>query len=161
MEYPNIATIAAIMSFTSAGLSRDSSGQPEPDTDLNDTENVPLKENVQTYVHPMKNYLPNGEVVLRYSDGGYAVTSLIPPFNLDCYFQHFSLEGVPVPFGQLGPWPSNWTAIHRGMASPNANALAIDCDPSRVLVSVELRATCSEAVIGLAGMTAPAPKAIP
>jgi hypothetical protein len=49
MEYPNIATIAAIMSFTSAGLSRDSSGQPEPDTDLNDTENVSLKENVQTY----------------------------------------------------------------------------------------------------------------
>jgi hypothetical protein len=47
------------------------------------------------------------------------------------------------------------------MASPNANALAIDCDPSRVLESVELRATCSEAVIGLAGMTALAPKAIP
>ena len=39
--------------------------------------------------------------------------------------------------------------------------LAIDCDPSRVLESVELRATCSEAVIGLAGMTALAPKAIP
>jgi hypothetical protein len=46
------------------------------------------------------------------------------------------------------------------MASPNANALAIDCDPSRVLESVELRATCSEAVIGLAGMTALAPKAV-
>jgi hypothetical protein len=45
--------------------------------------------------------------------------------------------------------------------SADANALAIDCDPSRVLVSVELRATCSEAVIGLAGMTALAPKAIP
>jgi hypothetical protein len=116
---------------------------------------------LQNYVHPMRNYLPNGEVVLRYADGGHAVTSLIPPFNLDCYFQHFSLEGVPVPFGQLGPWPPNWTAIHRGMASPNANALAIDCDPSRVLESVELRATCSEAVIGLAGMTALAPKAIP
>ena len=32
-----------------AEICRDSSGQPEPDTDLNDTENVPLKENVQTY----------------------------------------------------------------------------------------------------------------
>jgi hypothetical protein len=115
---------------------------------------------LQNYVHPMKNYLPNGEVVLRYADGGHAVTSLIPPFNLDCYFQHFSREGVPVPFGQLGPWPSGWSPIHRGMASPNANALAIDCDPSRVLESVELRATCSEAVIGLAGMTALAPKAV-
>jgi hypothetical protein len=112
---------------------------------------------LQNYVHPMRNYLPNGEVVLRYADGGHAVTSLIPPFNLDCYFQHFSLEGVPVPFGQLGPEKST---IHRGMASPNANALAIDCDPSRVLESVELRATCSEAVIGLAGLTALAPKAV-
>jgi type I restriction enzyme M protein len=33
----------------SAEICRDSNGQPEPDTDLNDTENVPLKENVQTY----------------------------------------------------------------------------------------------------------------
>jgi len=32
-----------------AEICRDSSGHPEPDTDLNDTENVPLKENVQTY----------------------------------------------------------------------------------------------------------------
>ena len=33
----------------SAEICRDSSGQPEPDTDLNDTENVPLKEDVHTY----------------------------------------------------------------------------------------------------------------
>ena len=33
-----------------AEICRDSDGQPEPDTDLNDTENVPLKENVQTYL---------------------------------------------------------------------------------------------------------------
>jgi len=32
-----------------AEICRDSSGNPEPDSDLNDTENVPLKENVQTY----------------------------------------------------------------------------------------------------------------
>jgi type I restriction enzyme M protein len=32
-----------------AEICRDSDGNPEPDTDLNDTENVPLKENVQTY----------------------------------------------------------------------------------------------------------------
>ena len=117
---------------------------------------------LQNYVHPMKNYLPNGEVVLRYADGGHAVTSLIPPFNLDCYFQHFSLEGVPMPFGQFAGATkfSNYPGIQKGLLSANANALAIDCDPSRVLVSVELRATCSEAVIGLAGMTALAPKAI-
>ena len=33
----------------SAEICRDSSGNPEPDTDLNDTENVPLKEKVETY----------------------------------------------------------------------------------------------------------------
>jgi hypothetical protein len=61
------------------------------------------------------------------------------------------------------------TPLHIGFVDPalpknppprNAAALAIDCDPSRFLKSVELRATCSEAVIGLAGMTALAPKAV-
>jgi len=109
---------------------------------------------LQNYVHPMKNYLPNGEVVLRYADGTQAVTSLIPPYNLDCYFQHFSLDGEPVPFGRLGPWPGGWTPIDKNLASAHADALAIPCDPSRELRSVELRATCSEGAIGLAGMTA-------
>ena len=88
------------------------------------------------------------------ADGKRAGTSLIPPFYLDCYFQHFSREGVPVLFGQLGPFPVGWTPIHRGLASAHADALEIACDAARVLESVELRATCSEAVIGIAGMTA-------
>ena len=58
---------------------------------------------LQSYVHPMKNYLPNGEVVLHYSNGRQCVESLVPPFNLDCYFQHFSLKGTAVPLGRLGP----------------------------------------------------------
>ncbi len=32
-----------------AEICRDSDGNPEPDTELNDTENVPLKENIDTY----------------------------------------------------------------------------------------------------------------
>lgn len=32
-----------------AEICRDSNGNPEPDTDLNDTENVPLKEEIETY----------------------------------------------------------------------------------------------------------------
>lgn len=72
-----------------------------------------------------------------------------PPFNLDCYFQHFSRQGVPVPYGQLG------TAdfIHPGMLSPHADPLQITCDPRHELRSVELRATCSEGFLGLAGLT--------
>jgi hypothetical protein len=109
---------------------------------------------LQNYVHPMKNYLPNGEVVLNYVNGGREIISLVPPFNLDCYFQHFSREGVPVPMGQLGPWPAGWTPIHRGSANAHADALEIVCDKTRELESVELRATCSEGVLGLAGLTA-------
>ena len=58
---------------------------------------------LQNYVHPMKNYIPNGEVVLHYADGRQTIESLVPPFNLDCYFQHFSRKGTPVPLGVLGP----------------------------------------------------------
>ena len=108
---------------------------------------------LQCYVHPMKNYIPNGEVVLHYAGGRQAVESLIPPFNLDCYFQHFSREGVPVPMGQVGPFSTPFSFVPASWAFAHADALEIACDPSRVLISVELRATCSEAVIGLAGMT--------
>jgi hypothetical protein len=109
---------------------------------------------LQSYVHPMKNYLVNGEVVLRYADGKRAVTSLIPPFNLDCYFQHFSREGVPVPMGQVGPFSTPFSFVPAKLAFAHADALEIACDASRVLESVELRAVCSEAVVGLAGLTA-------
>jgi len=109
---------------------------------------------LQCYVHPMKNYLANGEIVLRYADGRQQVTSLVPPYNLDCYFQHFSRQGVAVPLGQLGPWPTGWTPIHRGLALAHADALAVDCDVARVLDTVELRATCSEGVLGLVGLSA-------
>ncbi len=105
---------------------------------------------LQNYVHPMKNYIPNGEVVLRYAGGREVVESLVPPFNLDCFFQHFSRKGVPVPLGKLGP--SGF--IHGGMLFAHADALEIRCDASNVLESIELRATCSEGVLGLLGVTA-------
>lgn len=104
---------------------------------------------LQNYVHPMKNYIPNGEVVLRYAGGHEVVESLIPPFNLDCYFQHFSRKGVPVPLGKLG----QSSFIHGGMLFAHADALEIPCDGSALLESIELRATCSEGLIGLVGMT--------
>ena len=104
---------------------------------------------LQNYVHPMKNYIPNGEVVLHYAGGRQTVESLVPPFNLDCYFQHFSRKGVPVPLGVLGP--SGF--VHAGMLSPHADVLEIPCDASAPLESIELRATCSEGVLGLVGLT--------
>jgi hypothetical protein len=40
------------------------------------------------------------------------------------------------------------------LAVAQANALEVACDPSRSLNSVTLRATCSEGILGLAGLTA-------
>jgi hypothetical protein len=105
---------------------------------------------LQSYVHPMKNYIPNGEVVFHYADGRQTIESLVPPFNLDCYFQHFSRKGTPVPLGVLGPAGF----VHAGMMLPHADVLEIACDPSAALESIELRATCSEGVLGLVGLTA-------
>ncbi|NLE96306.1 MAG: hypothetical protein GX600_11640, partial [Dehalococcoidia bacterium] len=105
---------------------------------------------LQNYVHPMKNYVVNGEIVLKYVDGTEHIESLVPPFNLDCYFQHFSRKGTPVPMGRLGPA----RFIHSGMLFAHADALEVACDPAVRLESVELRATCSEGVLGLVGMTA-------
>jgi len=43
------------------------------------------------------------------------------------------------------------------MLSPHADALEIPCDPSTPLESIEMRATCSEGVLGLVGLTALGP----
>jgi hypothetical protein len=104
---------------------------------------------LQNYVHPMKNYIPNGEVVLRYADGRQRIESLVPPWNLDGYFQHFSRQGTPVPWGVLGPS----SFVHPGMLLAHADALELVCDPAVPLESIELRATCSEGVLGLVGLT--------
>ena len=92
--------------------------------------------------------MPNGEVILHYTGGKTAVTSLIPPYNLDCFYQHFSREGVAVPLGKfdMEKVPDTAKLCH-------ADALAIPADPASVLESVEVRATCSEGILGLAGMS--------
>lgn len=105
---------------------------------------------MQNYVHPMKNYIPNGEVILHYADGRQALTSLIPPYNLDCYFQHFSLQGVSLPLGRL----SGGGFVDMSVSQAHALALPLPCGPGQVLESVELRATCSEGALGLLGLTA-------
>ena len=82
------------------------------------------------------------------------IVSLVPPYNLDCYFQHFSREGTPVSLGRLGPFPGGWSPIPQGTTTAHADVLAIECDPSHILEALELRATCSEGILGVAGMTA-------
>jgi len=103
---------------------------------------------LQSYVHPMKNYIVNGEIVLRYEGGRTTTVPLIPPYNLDAYFQHFSRAGVPISMGRLGP-----SGFIASPLQPHADALHIACDPKRTLRSIEIRATCSEGAIGLLAMT--------
>ncbi len=72
-----------------AEICRDSIGRPEPDTDLNDTENVPLKENVQTYfAREVAPHVPEAWIDASYCDAkdgkvgrvGYEI-----PFNRHFY----------------------------------------------------------------------------
>lgn len=79
-----------------AEICRDSSGNPEPDTDLNDTENVPLKEKVETYfAREVTPHVPDAWIDPTYCDAkdskvgkvGYEI-----PFN-----RHFYVFQPPRP----------------------------------------------------------------
>jgi hypothetical protein len=107
---------------------------------------------LQSYVHPTKNYIPNGEIIIHYEDGKQETTSLIPPYNLDCYYQHFSRQGFVVPLGELAK--PEWPVCDQQFLLAHGDALNVATDPSRVLKSIELRATCCEGIIGLVGLTA-------
>jgi len=53
----------------SAEICRDSEGKPEPDTELNDTENVPLKEEIETYFsREVTPHVPNAWIDTSYCD---------------------------------------------------------------------------------------------
>ena len=97
----------------------------------------------QNYVHPIKNYLVNGEVVLRYADGRRLIVSLVPPYNLDCYFQHFSRQGEAIPLGHVAG-TSGFAFVDGRDRMAHADVLEIPGDGGRVLASVGIRATCSE-----------------
>ncbi len=103
------------------------------------------------YVHPSKNYIPNGEIVLHYAGGRDVVEALIPPFNLCAAYQHYSLKGLPVPLGRIRPEGFGFVL---GKTGSHADALEIACDPAQTLESIEFRAVCSEGVLGIAGLTA-------
>jgi len=109
---------------------------------------------LQCYSHAMKNYIPNGEIILRYEDGHEELEQLIPPYNMDTYFQHYSLKGVPILMGHLvfdDPWGGGFD--NRDVLVAHGDALLIDADPERVLYEIEVRAVCTESVIALAGLT--------
>ncbi len=110
---------------------------------------------LQSYVRPTKNYITNGEIVVHYAGGERFVESLVPPYNLDCYYQHFSLRGRPVLLGTLSRQPKAACNVGpEGTEMGHADVLEVVCDPRRVVKSIEIRATCSEGIIGLLGMTA-------
>lgn len=108
---------------------------------------------MQNYVHPMKCYVPNGEVVLRYTQGAPVTTSLVPPYNLDCAFQQFALEGLDVPLGTVKKAMEGWMTAGERPTRARAQVLQITADPQRTLEAIEIRATCSEGIIGLTGLT--------
>lgn len=83
-----------------AEICRDSSGNPEPDTDLNDTENVPLKEKIETYfAREVRPHVPDAWIDPAYCDAkdgklgrvGYEI-----PFN-----RHFYVFQPPRPLREI------------------------------------------------------------
>ena len=83
-----------------AGICRDSDGNPEPDTDLNDTENVPLKEAIETYfAREVTPHVPDAWIDPTYCDAmdgqvgrvGYEI-----PFN-----RHFYVFQPPRPLSAI------------------------------------------------------------
>ena len=83
-----------------AEICRDSDGNPEPDTDLNDTENVPLKEKVDTYfAREVTPHVPDAWIDQSYCDAkdgkvgrvGYEI-----PFN-----RHFYVFQPPRPLSAI------------------------------------------------------------
>ena len=83
-----------------AEVCRDSDGNPEPDTDLNDTENVPLKEKVDTYfAREVTPHVPDAWIDQSYCDAkdgkvgrvGYEI-----PFN-----RHFYVFQPPRPLSAI------------------------------------------------------------
>jgi hypothetical protein len=107
---------------------------------------------MSNYVSPIKNYIPNGEIVLHYTTGEKRIISLVPPYNMDCYFQAFSREGTAVDINEL-EWTGGWSPCRPHLCKAQANALPVECDPARILKAIEVRATVSEGVIGINAIT--------
>jgi hypothetical protein len=107
---------------------------------------------MQNYVSPVKNYIPNGEIILKYRNGRRKVISLVPPYNLDCYFQAFSREGTSVKLGAL-EWTPGWSPCSKEFCHPQALALPVACNPAWKLETIEIRATVTEGVLGIAALT--------
>ena len=84
----------------SAEICRDSSGNPEPDTDLNDTENVPLKQPVEDYfAREVVPHVPDAWIDPAYcdaKDGQVGKVGYEIPFN-----RHFYVFQPPRPLSAI------------------------------------------------------------
>ena len=83
-----------------AEICRDSGGNPEPDTDLNDTENVPLKEAIETYfAREVTPHVPDAWIDATYcdaKDGQVGKVGYEIPFN-----RHFYVFQPPRPLSAI------------------------------------------------------------
>jgi type I restriction enzyme M protein len=83
-----------------AEICHDSQGNPEPDSELNDTENVPLKEKVETYfAREVAPHVPDAWIDLTYcdeKDGKVGFVGYEIPFN-----RHFYVFKPPQPLSVI------------------------------------------------------------
>ena len=102
----------------------------------------------------MKNYLPNGEVVLHYAGGKREIRVADSALQLGLLLPALQPRGPVRAVWATRPLAGRLDADPPRNGRRHADALEIACDAAGVLESVELRATCSEGVLGLAGLTA-------
>jgi hypothetical protein len=107
---------------------------------------------LQSYVSPIKNYIPNGEIRLHYADGSTKLVQLIPPYNLDTYYQAFARKGASLELGELRA-SEGWSPCKPEFLGANALELPLECDAAKVLKSIEVSGTVSEGVIGITAVT--------
>lgn len=103
---------------------------------------------------PMKNYLPNAALILRYADGSEDRQELVPPFSLDCYYQHFNPRGAPVPLGTVPPGvllPHYFVTEHYLLHADVVDICA--SRPDLPVRELEVRALCSECLLLVFGVT--------
>lgn len=106
---------------------------------------------VTSYFYPQKCYLPNGEIIVHYEDGSKQVEQLVPPYNMDVYFQHFSLEGSKTKFGHL--IDSNWSRGSIPGREAHADVIDFLLDSTKEVKKLEIRSVCTESIIGIMGIT--------
>lgn len=99
-------------------------------------------------VKPLKCYYPGAEVIIHYTDGSEQSHQMIPPYTMPSLIGHICPRALAIPLGKL--------IGHAGPVLDTQGYLSLTdvvLDPSKPVVSIELRCVATETLLGVAGAT--------